>query len=46
MNPRLLVDMNLTPEWVPYLASNGIESVHWSNIRFADRARHRDHGMG
>jgi len=32
MNPRLLVDMNLTPEWVPCLASNGIESVPWSNI--------------
>lgn len=32
MNPRLLVDMNLTPEWVQCLASNGIESVHWSNI--------------
>lgn len=32
MNPRLLVDMNLTPEWVQSPASNGIESVHWSNI--------------
>lgn len=26
---KLLVDMNLTPRWVPYLAAAGFESRHW-----------------
>ncbi len=29
---KLLVDMNLTPEWVPFFAAAGIDAVHWSNI--------------
>jgi len=29
---RLLVDMNLSPDWVPYLAGKGIDSIHWSAI--------------
>ena len=29
---RLLVDMNLTPRWVGWLASSGIEAIHWSDI--------------
>jgi predicted nuclease of predicted toxin-antitoxin system len=29
---RLLIDMNLTPRWVPYLISAGHESVHWSSV--------------
>ena len=31
--------MNLSPDWVPFLASHGIQSVHWStvgDIRAAD----------
>ncbi len=29
---RLVIDMNLSPEWVVELSRNGYESVHWSNI--------------
>lgn len=29
---KLLVDMNLSPEWVPYLHGHGFEAVHWSAI--------------
>lgn len=29
---RVLLDMNLSPEWVPYLAEHGISAVHWSTI--------------
>jgi predicted nuclease of predicted toxin-antitoxin system len=29
---KLLVDMNLSPAWVPYLLVAGIESVHWSTV--------------
>jgi predicted nuclease of predicted toxin-antitoxin system len=28
---RLLIDMNLTPRWVPFLRNRGHEPVHWSN---------------
>jgi predicted nuclease of predicted toxin-antitoxin system len=29
---RLLLDMNLSPEWVPYLQERGFDAVHWSSI--------------
>ena len=29
---RVLVDMNLTPDWVGFLAAHAVESVHWSAI--------------
>ena len=29
---KLLVDMNLSPRWIGFLADAGIESVHWSEI--------------
>jgi len=29
---RILVDMNLSPMWVPFLVTHGIEAVHWSTI--------------
>lgn len=29
---RLLVDMNLSPTWVGFFASNGVESIHWSQV--------------
>ena len=29
---RLLIDMNLTPLWVPFFAEQGFESIHWSSI--------------
>jgi predicted nuclease of predicted toxin-antitoxin system len=48
---RLLIDMNLSPAWVDWLAAAGIESVHWTQIgnpaapdsEILDYAR--DHGM-
>jgi predicted nuclease of predicted toxin-antitoxin system len=29
---KILVDMNLSPGWVNYLAASGFEAVHWSAI--------------
>ncbi len=29
---KILIDMNLSPEWVPAFAADDIESVHWSTI--------------
>ncbi len=29
---KLLVDMNLSPDWVPFLQQNGYDAVHWSKI--------------
>ena len=27
---KLVVDMNLSPEWLPFLHAHGFEAVHWS----------------
>jgi predicted nuclease of predicted toxin-antitoxin system len=40
MTLRLLIDMNLSPDWVAVFNSAGIEAEHWSRIgdpRAADR---------
>ena len=29
---KLLIDMNLSPEWAPILLREGYEAVHWSRI--------------
>jgi predicted nuclease of predicted toxin-antitoxin system len=29
---RLLVDMNLSTEWIPLLKAAGHEAVHWSEV--------------
>jgi predicted nuclease of predicted toxin-antitoxin system len=29
---KLLVDMNLSPAWVPFLTAHGREAAHWSTI--------------
>ncbi|HIB11756.1 MAG TPA: hypothetical protein EYM32_14205 [Dehalococcoidia bacterium] len=29
---KLLIDMNLSPDWVNLFAQNGMEASHWSNI--------------
>jgi len=37
---KLLVDMNLSPEWVSVLENNGWEALHWSSVgdpRASDR---------
>jgi predicted nuclease of predicted toxin-antitoxin system len=33
---KLLVDMNLSPAWAPYLAEQGFEAVHWSAVGAPD----------
>jgi predicted nuclease of predicted toxin-antitoxin system len=41
MSLRLLVDMNLSPEWVAELARHGWPAVHWSTVgdpRASDQA--------
>ena len=40
MRPKLLVDMNLSPGWVPVLQQHGWQAVHWSFVgdpRASDR---------
>ena len=32
MTIKIVVDMNLSPEWVPVLVSQGREAVHWVTI--------------
>jgi len=29
---KVLVDMNLSPDWARFLAEAGFEAVHWSNV--------------
>jgi predicted nuclease of predicted toxin-antitoxin system len=29
---KILIDMNLSPRWVQYLAREGFEALHWSSI--------------
>ncbi len=29
---KILIDMNLSPDWVAAFAANDIESVHWSTV--------------
>jgi len=33
---KLLVDMNLSPRWVPFLLDAAHEAVHWSTVGKAD----------
>ncbi len=33
---KILIDMNLSPAWVPALGQAGFESVHWSEVGAAD----------
>jgi predicted nuclease of predicted toxin-antitoxin system len=29
---KLLIDMNLSPRWIAFLANAGWEAVHWSTV--------------
>lgn len=29
---KIIIDMNLSPEWVSVLESAGYEAVHWSTV--------------
>lgn len=35
---KLLLDMNLSPDWVPFLTSAGFDAVHWRSIGAANAA--------
>lgn len=37
---RLLVDMNLSPRWVPFLLEAGFKADHWADIGKGDAADH------
>lgn len=40
MRPRLLVDMNLSPQWIDALQEHGWQAIHWSDVgdpRASDR---------
>jgi predicted nuclease of predicted toxin-antitoxin system len=32
MSTQILIDMNLSPDWVPVLQRNGWQAVHWSTV--------------
>src|SRR5947199_6908810 len=32
MSIKVVVDMNLSPEWVPFLTQAGWQAVHWSAV--------------
>ena len=32
MSIAILIDMNLSPDWVPLLSQNGWAAIHWSSI--------------
>lgn len=38
MSLRLLVDMNLSPAWIPALNAAGFAAVHWSDVGRPDAA--------
>lgn len=33
---KLLVDMNLSPRWIPFLSDASWEATHWSTVGKAD----------
>ena len=35
MSVKILIDMNLSPDWVPVLKRHGWSAVHWSTPNFA-----------
>ncbi len=48
---RILIDMNLPPRWVNFLADHGLNTIHWSAIgnlnapdsKVLEWARKQDH---
>lgn len=33
---KLVIDMNLSPEWVPFLQEHDFQAIHWSSIGAAN----------
>jgi len=29
---KILIDVSLSPQWVPFLLKHGLEAVHWSTV--------------
>ncbi len=29
---KILIDMNLSPSWVPFLSGHGFEALHWASV--------------
>ena len=29
---KILIDMNLSPDWAPILSDSGFDAIHWSNV--------------
>ena len=44
MSVNLLVDMNLSPDWVPIPTDHGWPAIHWSSVGDA-RASDRTNGV-
>ena len=40
---KLLLDMNLSPDWLPLLRAHGFDAVHWSDKEIMDWAYERGH---
>ena len=38
---KLVIDMNLSPRWVPFLEAAGYEAVHWSDLGPSDAPDHQ-----
>jgi predicted nuclease of predicted toxin-antitoxin system len=32
VNLKIVVDMNLSPDWIPFLVQHGCAAVHWSTV--------------
>ena len=33
---KILIDMNLSPEWVDYLRREGYDAIHWKDVGSPD----------
>ena len=43
---RILIDMNLSPEWQPILQKQGFEAIHWSSVGAGNGPGHRNYAVG
>ena len=39
---KLLIDMNLSPDWVEVLAAERIDAIHWSKVGNAEIENHEE----
>jgi predicted nuclease of predicted toxin-antitoxin system len=43
---KIVIDMNLSPQWIAVLGSAGHECVHWSEVGSADALDWGNHVLG